>query len=151
MSDYVRKKAVRYRFSPEEVVHFTELAKANDDYDIYDYFERIIPKEKRADFCRVEKPGFEVDSGIAYAGGSYKCERYLDFVLDDEYGACCGEFGKSRGLYPEESDKYVPMFKEFLPDITADRLRLVEFCYYNGGDAEACFDPTDDPFNKSTV
>ncbi len=74
--------------------------------------------------------------------------KFIDFVLDYEYD-CDGEYGKVRELYPSEKAKYLPIFQKILPGLDSlDDVRLVEFCYYNGGEAPAYYDLKDDPFYK---
>ena len=74
--------------------------------------------------------------------------KFIDFVLDYEYD-CDGEYGKVRELYPSEKMKYLPIFQKVLPGLdTMDDVRLVEFCYYNGYEADDYYDLKDDPFYK---
>ena len=74
--------------------------------------------------------------------------RFIDFVLDYEYD-CDGEYGKVRELYPSEKEKYLPVFQKLFPELDSlDDVRLVEFCYYNGCEAEDYYDLKDDPFYK---
>lgn len=56
---------------------------------------------------------------------------FIDYVLEYEYDACCGEFGKIRELYPSEVEKYTQVFKDVMPNCDMSKVKLVEFCWYN--------------------
>jgi hypothetical protein len=70
---------------------------------------------------------------------------FVDLVLDYEYDAC-GEYGKTRALYEIEKERYRPMFQKIDPDVNMDFVRLVEFCWYNGCEAEDYYEDTTDDF-----
>lgn len=94
-------------------------------------------EEKYRDVFGYNKPGkFQ----IAPTEGSF-----VDYVLDSEQDAD-GEYGKTRALSEKEQTKYLAMWREIIPDIDMSRVRLVEFCWYNGTEAPDYYDETDDPF-----
>ena len=71
--------------------------------------------------------------------------NFIDYVLDKEWDAN-GEWGKTRALYTQEQDKYRPIWQQILPDIDMSKVRLVEFCWYNGCEAPDYYDDTKDSF-----
>jgi hypothetical protein len=73
---------------------------------------------------------------------------YLDYVIEREYDADGGEWGKTRALYDSEKSKYLPVFQNVVPDIDMDLVRLVEYCWYNCSEADDYYDETEDPFYK---
>lgn len=75
-------------------------------------------------------------------------EWFIDFVLDEEYGADCGEWGKVRDLTAEERLKYLPVFQKLYPKVNMNNVHLVEFCWYNCSEAPSYYstDKGKDPF-----
>jgi hypothetical protein len=71
---------------------------------------------------------------------------FVDYVLEDEYGADCGEWGKVRVLTEVEKQKYKCVFKKLNPSIDMDKVRLVEFCWYNCCEAPDYYSLCEDPF-----
>lgn len=71
---------------------------------------------------------------------------FIDYILEDEYGVCDGDFGKTRALSDREKIKYELIFKSIIPDIDMNDVRLVEFCWYNCCEAPDYYDETNDPF-----
>lgn len=65
--------------------------------------------------------------------------EYIDYVLYNEYDNA-GEFGTSRYLTGAELEKYLPIFKQIISNVTADDLRAVDFCWYNCCEAPLYFD-----------
>lgn len=121
MSDYVSKKAIRYKFKKE----LTEEERIN-------LWDRSLKEDYKLE------NNMKYDTAVNYDNG--KSEDYLDIVLKSTYGTVCGDFGNSRMLTKEEIDKYLPDFKKVIPDITGEDLRYVFFCYYNGVDAPSCYE-----------
>ena len=72
---------------------------------------------------------------------------FLDYVLDYEHD-CDGEYGKVRDLEDSEKEMYQQVFQVICPDIDMDKVRLVEYCYYNCSEPEGWYDITTDPFYK---
>ena len=70
------------------------------------------------------------------------------FVIEEEYGADCGEWGKVRELTLDEKIKYYPVFKKLYPDVDMNKVHLVEFCWYNCSEAPGYYsmDKGKDPF-----
>lgn len=129
MSDYVSKKAIRYKFKKE----LTEDERMN----IWDRYMRYSSHNSLKEDYKLEND-MEYDTAVNFDTGN--SEDYLDIVLKSTYGTICGDFGSSRMLTKEEIDKYLPDFKKVIPDITGEDLRYVFFCYYNGVDAPSCYE-----------
>lgn len=70
--------------------------------------------------------------------------RFVDYLLEYD-GDSDGEYGKVRELYPIESEKYLDTFRQ-LGTIDMDKVRLVEFCWYNATEAPDYYDIESDPF-----
>lgn len=70
--------------------------------------------------------------------------RFVDYLLEYD-GDSDGEYGKVRELYPIESEKYLDTFRQ-LGKIDMDKVRLVEFCWYNATEAPDYYDIESDPF-----
>jgi hypothetical protein len=73
---------------------------------------------------------------------------FIDYVLEHEYGADCGEWGKVRELYQAEKLKYIEVFKRLNPNINMDKVKLVEYCWYNCSEAPDYYYPEEDSFYK---
>lgn len=119
MSDYVSKKAIRYKLDVK-----TEGEKEK-------IWDKIF-----ADY------NFKNDYKLTH---DMECERgyddfYLDIPLKKTYGSISGDFGSSRYITDEEYEEYIEDFKKVIPDITRQDLRYVFYCYYNGVDAPDCYD-----------
>lgn len=70
--------------------------------------------------------------------------RFVDYLLEYD-GDSDGEYGKVRELYNSEEDRYRDIFQQ-LGTIDMDKVRLVEFCWYNATDAPDYYDIESDPF-----
>lgn len=126
MSDYVRRKVIRYPL---------------DDRDCHDLFDRINLSKK-------DEP-FDIVGCLDYNQKGDPQMVFLDYILIDTYGEDCGDFGKVRELHPSEKDKYGKIFGDFfegLLDIDKDKLRLVDYCYYNCCEPQAYYSTEFDPF-----
>ena len=130
MSDYCRMKVLRVPF---EECNLGDPADYTDiGYDLY------------------EKLGGE----IYYWGGKHEGKfdlaptrkLFIDLVLEYEYDAGYGEWGKVRELYDSEKLKYIEVFRRLNPDINMNKVKLVEFCWYNSSEAPDYYDPEDDLF-----
>ena len=126
MSTYVREKVLRI---PVEKLHWDFVDELDDwGYEIGEKFPGLFSY------------GTE---------GKFQCSPtvtpFIDFLLEHEYDAE-GEYGKTRALTDREKAKYHPMFAQIDPDINMDFVRLVEFCWYNGCEAEDYYDHMNDPF-----
>ena len=122
MSDYVRKKCVRFKI-PQNIIN--EL-KRDGDWLVDLLLEKY---QLRDDFAL--KNDFTIGSGLNYETNEY--EYFLDYQLDYEYGAS-GDFESVRLLTDNEFNKYKEMFSKFFNIIKKDDIRLVHYCYYNGVD-----------------
>lgn len=129
MSDYVSKKAIRYKFEKE----LTEDERMN----IWDKYMRYGSNNSLKKDYKL-KHDMEYDTAVNY--NTYKSEDYLDIPIKTTYGTICGDFGSSRKLTDDEIKEYLDDFKKVIPAITKDDLRYVFYCYYNGVDAPSCYE-----------
>lgn len=127
MSDYVRKKCVRFKI-PQNIIN---------KYDKYDFIEdKLIEKYHLKESYEI-KNDFTINSGLNYGNDEY--EYFLDFQLDYEYGAS-GDFENVRLLTDNEFEKYSRLFAKYFNEIGRDELRLVHYCYYNGVDEPSVYE-----------
>ncbi len=75
---------------------------------------------------------------------SFERECYLDYILmDRELSGGEEGFGNhARPLTAEETEKYLPVFRELFPDFTEeqmDTVHLCEYSWYDGTDAPDCY------------
>jgi hypothetical protein len=92
-----------------------------------------------------EKEGFEYDTNWTTRQlGS----KLIDYLIEKEWDAD-GDWGKTRALYVAEKEKFKPLFRQIDPNINMNYVRLVEFCWYNGCEADDYYDETIDSFYKS--
>ena len=128
MSDYVRKKCVRFKI-PQNIID--ELKNDNDWL-----VDLLLEKFQLKDSYDTEND-FTINSGLNYENDEY--EYFLDYQLDYEYGAS-GDFESVRLLTDTEFQKYSRMFAKYFNEIGRDELRLVEYCYYNGVDEPSVYE-----------
>ena len=128
MSDYVRKKCVRFKI-PQNIIE--EL---KNDYDWL--VDLLLEKFQLKDSYGTEND-FTINSGLNYENDEY--EYFLDYQLDYEYGAS-GDFESVRLLTDTEFQKYSRIFAKYFNEIGRDELRLVEYCYYNGVDEPSVYE-----------
>ena len=128
MSDYVRKKCVRFKI-PQNIIN--EL-KEDDDWIVDLLLEKYQLKE---DFNL--KNDFTIGSGLNYETNEY--EYFLDYQLDYEFGAS-GDFEDVRLLTDNEFEKYSRKFAKYFSVIGRDELRLVHYSYYNGVDEPSVYE-----------
>ena len=50
-----------------------------------------------------------------------------------------------------EKEKYRPIWEQILPGIDMNKVRLVEFCWYNCSEAPDYYDNLNDPFYTTEV
>ena len=72
-------------------------------------------------------------------------DLYLDYVLQSDYDES-GDWGKFRDLYDSEKNRYYPIFKEVIPDVNMDNVKLVEYCWYDCSEAPSYYNEFDDNF-----
>lgn len=129
MSDYCRKKVLRIPF--EEVNIGNALDYCDLESDLYNKFGNLFYHGG-------------IDTGVFEV--SPTCRLFIDFILENDYGADCGEYGKVRDLYDTEKLKYIEVFKRLNPSIDMDKVKLVEYCWYNCSEAPDYYDPQEDEF-----
>ena len=135
MSSYVKEKVLRIPMDKLDLTEIREKCKAVDeDYedDFTWYLEEVFPDV--FDYATVGM--FQI---------APTTEQFIDYVLEYEYDAE-GEYGKTRALYDSEKEKYLPKFQKLDPNVNMDHVRLVEYCYWNGGEVEDYYNDVDDPF-----
>lgn len=128
MSDYVRKKCVRFKI-PQNII---EELKNDDDWLV----DLLLEKFQLKDNYDTEND-FTINDGYDY--DNRKGNYFLDYQLEYEYGAS-GDFESVRLLTDTEFQKYSRMFAKYLNEIGRDELRLVEYCYYNGVDEPSVYE-----------
>ena len=137
MSTYVREKVLRI---PMERINLDYIKSVitqkypneNHEDDFSWYLESALPDV--FDYATVGK--FQIAPTES---------PFFDYVLDYEYDAD-GEYGKTRALYESEKAKYLPVFQKIDPNIDMNYVRLVEFCWYNGCEADDYYDDVNDSF-----
>ena len=70
--------------------------------------------------------------------------RFVDYLLEYD-GDSDSEYGKVRELYDSEIKRYLDTFRQLGP-IDMNKVRLVEFCWYNATEAPDYYDIKSDPF-----
>lgn len=128
MSDYVRKKCVRFKI-PQNII---EGLKNDDDW----IMDLLLEKFQLKNNYNV-KNDFTINDGLNYENDKY--EYFLDYQLDYEYGAS-GDFENVRLLTDTEFEKYSRMFEKYFNEIGRDELRLVNYSYYNGCDEPSIYE-----------
>ena len=129
MSDYIRKKCVRFKI-PHNIIN--ELKESDDDW----LEDLLLEKYQLRENFNL-KNDFTIGSGLNYETNEY--EYFLDYQLDYEFGAN-GDFEDVRLLTDNELKKYSRMFKKYFSEIGKDELRLVHYCYYNGVDEPSVYE-----------
>ena len=128
MSDYVRKKCVRFKI-PQNIID--ELK--NEDEWLVDL---LLEKFQLKDSYDTEND-FTINDGYDY--DNRKEDYFLDYQLEYEYGAS-GDFESVRLLTDTEFQKYSRMFAKYFNEIGRDELRLVHYSYYNGCDEPSIYE-----------
>lgn len=133
MSDYVRKKVIRYPLNL-----WMDERGIEDYYDLEEYFEGLgnIP----VGFYNSKINSFTIDSG--YNSKTKTTNYYLDYLLNYDYGSEMGDYGISFTLLSKQKNKWEKEFNKIIDNIDKDKLRLVEFCYYNGCDCPDYYEVT---------
>ena len=129
MSDYVRKKAVRFKIDNAIV---ESLEKEIEEKDLFESPQELLLKQyKLPDWFEHKLNKFTINNG--YDFDNHKENLFLDYMLDYEYGAS-GDFESVRLLTDNEFNKYRELFSKYFNVVRRDELRLVHYCYYNGVD-----------------
>ena len=131
MSDYVREKVVRLPVDAERLTQFYKVDSLGDLEDVPELKE-LFDWKRNFDKFQASSTG----------------EDYIDYVLDYSYGVEYGEWGRNRELTETEKDKYEEWFKNVVPWVERDKLRLVEYCWYDACEAPDYYDANDDEFDK---
>ena len=139
MSTYVRENVLRiprYKIYFAKIVQKLEEKYPDDDVmdDLGFYLESVFPD--LFDYGKRNK--FQMSPTV---------EPFIDYVLEYEWD-CDGSYGKVRDLYDSEKEKFRPIFQQLDPEVNMDDVRLVEYCWYNGGEAPGYYDPMEDSFHK---
>ena len=116
MSDYCREKVVRMKVTREQLG-------IDSIWDMEDKYKELFGN---GDIGKFEIAPTE--------------EEFIDYLIDYCYGEECGDWGRVRKLTEKESAKYIEIFKQIYPDVKADDLRYVDFCWYNCSEAPDYFD-----------
>ncbi len=132
MSDYIRKKVIRYPLN----LWMDERGIVDYD-DLEAYF---LEYDASVNFYGSERGCFTVDSG--YNSETETMNYYLDYLLKYEYGSEMDDYGISFTLLSKQKNKWEKEFKKIIDNIDKDKLRLVEFCYYNGCDCPDYYEVT---------
>ena len=130
MSCYCKMKVLRIPYEPQEwgwrnfdpQEDSCEYVEKHFSEDVFDPYGRKLHTFR---FAPTESP-------------------FVDYILEYD-GDSDGEYGKVRELYNSEKDKYRNIFQQLGP-IDMDKVRLVEFCWYNATDAPDYYDIESDPF-----
>ena len=129
MSDYVRKKAIRYKISQDLV---KEIEDKIDKEDLSETPEEILSQQYGLEYSYNHNKGtLEINSGYNY--DKDESDLFLDFLVDYEYGAN-GDFAEVRLLTNKEFEKYKKIFQKYFKIKNRNDIRLVHYCYYNGVD-----------------
>lgn len=137
MSTYVREKVLRVPMERIDMSYIKNIIAGkypneNHEDDFSWYLESAFPDVfDYATVCKFQVAPTE--------------SPFFDYVLDYEYDAD-GEYGKTRALYESEKAKYLPVFQKIDPNIDMNYVRLVEFCWYNGCEADDYYDDVNDSF-----
>lgn len=121
MSDYVRKKCIRFKI-PQNIIDELE----NEEDWIVDL---LLQKYKLKYEYETKKDNLTIGYGEDFDNNV--TNYFLDYLLDYEYGTS-GDFESVRLLTDNEFEKYSRKFAKYFSEIGRDELRLVHYSYYNG-------------------
>ena len=132
MSDYCKMKVLRIPFEYAGIGSVKDYEDIT--FDLHNKYGDMFwwggKHEGRFDFAPTVRP-------------------FIDFVLEhDSDDDACGDYGKVRELTPVEKLKYIEVFHKLSPNIDMDKVKLVEFCWYNCCEAPDYYDPVDDEFYR---
>lgn len=151
MSDYVHKIAIRYKLGED----LLKQCITENSYISTEDIAKLLglePYESNID-------AFNVDYGYNYDKKDSKTEFYLDYITYYTYGEDSGDYTFARYLNRKETCQYLSKFRKFLSkyniEIKQSNLRRVDYCYYNGVDAPACYevdsDEPEEPLDRTTL
>ena len=137
MSAFCRTKAVMYPIGDRDAVDaLCRSLGAEDRFDL----EELKPELFESDG---DRPHFEFEV-MATVDKGFKYTYYLSYVLFYKYGAGCGEFGRSRFLSLTEQEKYRAVFEQVLPEVDVNKLKYVDYCYYNASESPDFYNAQDE-------
>lgn len=122
MSDYERNTVIRCRVTKEAFG-------TTDPFDVEERFEDLFNKSKQLSL-----------GGRPYFEPAPTEEPFIDLILSSSYGEECGAFGFARCLTDEEAEVFLPYFRQIFPEVTAEDLRFVDYCWYNCCEAPDYFE-----------
>ena len=131
MSTFVREKVLRIPYEKTGWQHRFEDVEAARDYcekNLKEFFD-FSKKTKKFQFAPTDS-------------------SFIDYVIEHEYDADDGEWGKVRELYQTEFNTFARLFAQIMPDAEFSAIRVVEYCWYNCTEAEDYYEYKDDPFYK---
>ena len=129
MSDYVRKKCIRFKI-PQNIINELE----NEEDWIVDL---LLQKYKLKYEYETKKDNLTIGYGEDFDNNV--TNYFLDYLLDYEYGAS-EDFESVRLLTDNEFEKYSRKFAKYFSEIGRDELRLVHYSYYNGTDEPSVYE-----------
>lgn len=130
MSSYYKMKVLRIPYEPW-AWGWTNL---DPDADSWEYVERHFSED-------VFDPYGRKLHTFTFAPTE---SAFVDYILEYD-GDSDGDYGKVRELYDSEKDRYRDIFQQ-LGTIDMNKVRLVEFCWYNATEAPDYYDIESDPF-----
>lgn len=134
MSDYIRKKVIRYPLNL-----WMDEREIEDDYDLEEYI-KSLELDVPINFYGSKINTFVIDSG--YNSETKTINYYLDYLLNYDYGSEMGDYGISFTLLSKQKNKWEKKFNKIINNIDKDKFRLVEYCYYNGCDCPDYYEIT---------
>lgn len=130
MSCYCKMKVLRIPYEPQA----WGWGNVDPGDDSWEYVEKHFSEDV-----------FNLDGRKLHTFTFAPTEReFVDYILEYD-GDSDGEYGKVRELYTIEEEKYLDTFRQ-LGTIDMDKVRLVEFCWYNATEAPGYYDIESDPF-----
>ena len=127
MSDYMHQKVLRIPVSKEDIDGILNKYDVDSLWELEDTVESFGYCEKH----KFQKAPTESD--------------FIDYVLESDYEGY-GDFGKVRELTAAEKAKYEPIFTQCYEFFDIDKVRLVEYCWYNCCEAPDYYDLQNDSF-----
>lgn len=131
MSDYVRQKVLRIPISEKDKTEILKQYQADNLWDLEFKIDNF-------DYAKVGK--FQHSPTV---------KEFIDYVLEYSYDEDYGEWGKVRELTDNEKTKYEPIFHKLYEGFDINKIRLVEFCWYDCTEAPDYYElKTDEFYNE---
>ena len=134
MSYYVTNKQILYPVEKQDSYLMTKYFKDDDHFSFRDIYDLEFVPELQPLWYNSQKtdnPGFQTE---CFVDRKYNCNYYLAYTLDSKFKGR-DDWKRVRELYDSEKVRYKKIFEQILP-IDENKLKLVEYCYYNGCDAD---------------